>query len=76
MVNEGDLKSHLDMWMTDNCNRYFHVLDDLGLIDKKKAAKLSKELLEKRNEMLDKYIPFFIDATFKLLGKEAADENT
>ena len=70
MVKKADLKSHLDFWMTDTCNRYFHVLNDLGVIDKKKAKKLSDEILEKRNEMLNKYVPFFIDATFELLEEE------
>ncbi|KZN70396.1 hypothetical protein [Pseudoalteromonas luteoviolacea] len=61
------LESHLDMWMTDTCNRYLNVLTELGVVDKKKVSKLSKQILGKRNEMLDEYIPIFIEETFKLL---------
>ena len=64
------LKGHLDLWMTDTCNRYFHILNDLGVIDKEKAAILSKQILEKRNEILDEYVPFFVKTTFELLENE------
>ena len=70
MEKVPSLVNHLDMWMTDTCNRYLHILTDLGVVDKKKAAKLTKEILEKRNEMVDKYVPFFVETTFKLLEDE------
>ena len=56
--------------MTDTCNRYLHILTDLGVVDKKKASKLANEILEKRNAMLDEYVPFFVEATFKILEDE------
>jgi len=70
MEKVPNLENHLDMWMTDTCNRYLHILTDLGVVDKKKAAKLAKEILEKRNEMVEKYVPFFVETTFKLLEDE------
>ena len=70
MDKVASLESHLDMWMTDTCNRYLNILADLGVVDKKKASKLAKEILEKRNEMLDEYVPFFVETTFKLLENE------
>lgn len=70
MRKEADLHTHLDLWMTDTCNRYFHILNDLGVIDKKKAKKLTAHIRDKRNEMLDEYVPFFVETTFNLLEKE------
>ncbi|MCG7550074.1 hypothetical protein [Pseudoalteromonas sp. Of7M-16] len=67
MEKVASLESHLDMWMADTCNRYFHILTELGVVDKKKASKLTKEILEQRNEMLDEYVPFFVETIFKLL---------
>ena len=70
MEKVASLENHLDLWMTDTCNRYLHILTDLGVVDKKKASKLANEILEKRNAMLDEYAPFFVEATFKILEDE------
>ncbi len=70
MEKVASLENHLDLWMTDTCNRYLHILTDLGVVDKKKASKLANEILEKRNAMLDEYVPFFVEATFKILEDE------
>jgi hypothetical protein len=70
MEKVASLENHLDLWMTDTCNRYLHILTDLGVVDKKKASKLTNEILEKRNAMLDEYVPFFVEATFKILEDE------
>tara|TARA_B110000196_G_scaffold264306_1_gene236800 strand:- start:275 stop:502 length:228 start_codon:yes stop_codon:yes gene_type:complete len=70
MEKVASLENHLDLWMTDTCNRYLHILTDLGVVDKKKASKLANEILEKRNAMLDEYVPFFVEAIFKILEDE------
>ena len=70
MEKIASLENHLDLWMTDTCNRYLHILTDLGVVDKKKASKLANEILEKRNAMLDEHVPFFVEATFKILEDE------
>ncbi len=70
MEKVASLENHLDLWMTDTCNRYLHILTDLGVVDKKKASKLANEILEKRNAMLDEYVPIFVEATFKILEDE------
>ena len=44
MVEHKKLRAHLDLWLTDTCNRYFHVLDGLGVIDKAKASAASEHM--------------------------------
>lgn len=77
MTNDEKLRMHLSLWMTDTCNRYLHALTDLGVVDKRKLKTLSSKVVEKRNEMLDEYVPFFTETTFELLragnGKNKSD---
>ncbi len=35
------LQSYLDGWLTDTCNRYLNLVDDMGVVDRKKRAKKS-----------------------------------
>jgi hypothetical protein len=74
MEKVENLESHLDMWMTDTCNRYLHILTDLGVVDKKKVSNMTKEILEKRNEMLDEYVPLFVEATVGFLDNDNTSE--
>ncbi len=70
MVKHKKLRAHLDMWMTDTCNRYFHVLKDLGVVDNTKATAAQQQVLKGRNEMLDRHLPDFVDATLKMLDED------
>lgn len=61
---------HLESWLTDTCNRYLILAQDLDVVDRKKASQKSQELLSARNAMLDEWGPFYTKVMETLLEKK------
>ncbi|QIF00863.1 hypothetical protein [Roseimicrobium sp. ORNL1] len=64
-MNVEELQRTLDMYMCDTCNRYLGVLEDMGVVDRKMRDAKSEDILKKRNELLDKWVPFYADQLAK-----------
>jgi len=55
------LESYLGGWLNDTCNRYLNALDDLGVVNNRQRSKMHAEILDLKNRLLDKWIPFYAE---------------
>ncbi len=70
------LQSYLDGWLADTCNRYLNLVDEMGVIDRKKRAKKSDEILKARNALLDQWAPFYAKQLSALIDEAAVRSNS
>ena len=68
------IRGYLDLALTDTCNRYLNAVDELGVVDRRARAKFSSEILSRRNELLDKWVPFYAEHIANLVDEALAKD--
>jgi hypothetical protein len=59
LMQPQDLHFILDSMLTDTCNRYLNLVDELGVIDQKKRQQKQAAILATGNALLDEWVPFY-----------------
>ena len=73
-MTQDQFRAYLDERCTALCNRYFHAIEDLGVIDRKKSAKLSEDILKARNALLDHWMPIYAADMFQKLTQNGGGD--
>ena len=68
------IRGYLDLALTDTCNRYLNIAEEMGVVDRKKRSKKSDEILKARNALLDQWVPFYAAHMAKLAEEAEAKE--
>jgi hypothetical protein len=67
---------YLDSSLTDMLNRYLNLLDDMGIVHRKKREKKLDEVLATRNTLLEHWVPIYAKHVAELAKKTETGDKT
>ncbi len=75
-MTQDQLQRYLDERLTDLCNRYLNAVDDLGVINRGKRAKIMQDILKARNALLDHWVPIYAADLSRRLAQDGGGETS